>query len=250
MLKLEKNITHEKIQGIYKITSPSGKVYIGQSIDIINRKRVYYYFKSYKNSIGPKLTNSFIKYGPQEHIFEILEECSLNQLNERETFWKMVVLDGFGNDWKKVLFCGLHDTGGGPKSEETKLKISKGKMGTNGYPKNKKRPESFGKYISAHPYRGDNIKKSLVNNVERGNKISKSLTGKNKTEQHKLNISLSSKGVTRNGKEVNQYTMGGDFIKTWGSISEANKIIKGDIGSAIIGKRQKQAGGFIWKFNF
>ena len=40
-------VTHkmdEKISGIYKITNPKGKVYIGQSIDIYKR------FKSYKYS--------------------------------------------------------------------------------------------------------------------------------------------------------------------------------------------------------
>jgi len=28
--------------GIYKITNPNGKIYIGQSINIESRKRVYY----------------------------------------------------------------------------------------------------------------------------------------------------------------------------------------------------------------
>ena len=70
--------------GIYKIINPKGKIYIGQSINIESRKRVYFYFNSYKNSIGPVLTNSFKKYGFENHIFEVIEECSIEQLNDFE----------------------------------------------------------------------------------------------------------------------------------------------------------------------
>ena len=46
--------------GIYKITSPSNKIYIGQSIDI--EKRFYYYRKLYCLK-QVKLYRSFIKIG-------------------------------------------------------------------------------------------------------------------------------------------------------------------------------------------
>jgi group I intron endonuclease len=52
--------------GIYKITSPTKKVYIGQSKDIIKR------FKSYNQKLGkgqPRLNNSFLKYGIKNHVF-------------------------------------------------------------------------------------------------------------------------------------------------------------------------------------
>jgi group I intron endonuclease len=106
--------------GIYKITSPSGKIYIGQSIDIPKRWKTY--GSVYKSSIGPKLRNSLIKYGSDNHIFEIIEECSLEQLNEREIYWKQHYVSQLG--WNKVLFCEMYDNGGGPRNEETKNKIS------------------------------------------------------------------------------------------------------------------------------
>ena len=61
--------------GIYKITSPSNKVYIGQSVNIQKRFRDY---KSLKRSIKqqPRLYNSFVKYGVNNHLFEILSECT------------------------------------------------------------------------------------------------------------------------------------------------------------------------------
>jgi len=61
-----------KIIGIYKIINPKGKIYIGQSTNIKNRKRVYRFFKSYVNSIGPIIYNSLKKYGFENHNFEVV----------------------------------------------------------------------------------------------------------------------------------------------------------------------------------
>jgi group I intron endonuclease len=229
--------------GIYKITNPKGKIYIGQSININSRKRIYQYHNSYKNSIGPKIFNSINKYGWENHTHELIEECSIEFLNERETYWKQYYINTIG--WEKVLFCNLHDTGGGPKSYETKQNISKGKKGTKGYPKGVKRPDSFGKSIKSE---------------ERNKKIGQSNKGKNKpqtgiklkgipkTTQHKLNISLSSKGKTRNNKPIIQYDLKGNIVREWISRTEAKKWLgPGDIAGCLSGK-QKQAGGFIWRF--
>ncbi len=57
--------------GIYKITSPSGKVYIGQSRNI--RNRVYYY-QTLNCKRQKFLYNSLLKYGWESHIFEICHE--------------------------------------------------------------------------------------------------------------------------------------------------------------------------------
>lgn len=75
-----------KICGIYKITSPSGKVYIGQSVDIKRRFTSYKTLNKSKRQV--KLYNSFVKYGVDKHIFEIIEECLVDFLNERERYWQ------------------------------------------------------------------------------------------------------------------------------------------------------------------
>lgn len=62
--------------GIYKITNPNGKIYIGQSINIESRKRIYRFSSSYKNSIGPKLYNSLNKHKWENHLHEVIEECT------------------------------------------------------------------------------------------------------------------------------------------------------------------------------
>ena len=57
--------------GIYKITSPTNKVYIGQSWDIKRRWRDY-------NSVSckkyPKLHSSIISHGISKHKFEVIHE--------------------------------------------------------------------------------------------------------------------------------------------------------------------------------
>lgn len=71
--------------GIYKITSPSGKVYIGQSENI--KSRWYRYKKLYckKQTI---LYDSFIKHGVENHQFDIIEYCAIDDLNCSERFWQ------------------------------------------------------------------------------------------------------------------------------------------------------------------
>jgi group I intron endonuclease len=104
--------------GIYKITSPSGKIYIGQSVNIKTRFRKYKYLNCKRQTY---LYNSFQKHGVENHIFEIIEECTLEQLNEREIYWGTYynVLD------KNGLNLRLGDAKG-KCSEEVKQKIGKG----------------------------------------------------------------------------------------------------------------------------
>ena len=55
--------------GVYKFTSPSGKVYVGQTSNF-NRRKVEHRYASKK--INNKLYSSFKKYGMNNHKFEIL----------------------------------------------------------------------------------------------------------------------------------------------------------------------------------
>jgi hypothetical protein len=113
--------------GIYKITSPTGKMYIGQSTNIENRK---YYYTSIKCDKQHKLYNSLQKYGWEQHTFEILEECTLEQLNEKEIYWGLKY-DVLGENGLNLR---LGDANG-LCSEETKQKIGL----TNSRPK----PDNF-----------------------------------------------------------------------------------------------------------
>lgn len=106
--------------GIYKITNPKGRVYIGQSINLINRIKYYKNLNTSKSQI--KLHRSFKKYGYDNHIFEVIEKCSISELNNKERYWQ-----DFYNVIKKGLNCSLTTSNNksGKLSEETKQKISK-----------------------------------------------------------------------------------------------------------------------------
>lgn len=110
--------------GIYKITSPSERVYIGQSKDLTRRFKDYLTISKSKNQV--LLNSSFKKYGVENHTFEIIEECPLEDLNCRERYWQDFydVLNG-------GLNCILTDTDALPKilSEDTKKRISENLIG-------------------------------------------------------------------------------------------------------------------------
>lgn len=75
-----------KICGIYRIESPSGRIYIGQSQDC--NKRWNQYYKKLNCKRQHLLYKSFKKYGFNAHVFSIIEECSKEQLNNRERHWQ------------------------------------------------------------------------------------------------------------------------------------------------------------------
>lgn len=72
--------------GIYKITNIiNGKCYIGQSINIQERWRRHRCFNQDKSHYPLYL--AFAEYGLDNFTFEILEECGLDELNEKEQFY-------------------------------------------------------------------------------------------------------------------------------------------------------------------
>lgn len=73
------------IIGIYKITNKiNNKVYIGQSTNIFNRWNEHRY--KAKTEDKP-LYKAFKRYGIENFTFEIIEECPIIKLNEREIYW-------------------------------------------------------------------------------------------------------------------------------------------------------------------
>lgn len=70
--------------GIYKITNTvTNKSYIGQSTDIEHR---FWEHRHHKKS-SKNLQEDIITYGIDNFTFDILEECSEEELNEREKHW-------------------------------------------------------------------------------------------------------------------------------------------------------------------
>lgn len=150
MVKLSKNC------GIYKITSPTGRTYIGQSKDIKLRMKYYKYKKCKKQT---RLIASLNKYGFDAHQFDILEYCPEEELNCSERFWQ----DEFDVIGRNGLNCVLTQCGekrqviseeskeknrqkqiGKKQSKETLLKRSNSMKGVGGKRiRNKKTGEQY-----------------------------------------------------------------------------------------------------------
>jgi group I intron endonuclease len=75
----------EIIIGIYMITNMDGKIYIGQSKDIFNR--FHQYFREDYRVMGVKLINSMKLYGSDNHFYEVVEECNINDLDNKEKYY-------------------------------------------------------------------------------------------------------------------------------------------------------------------
>lgn len=102
--------------GIYKVISPNGKIYIGQSVNIKRRWNQHKYQK-----LDTILSRSFKKYGVDNHTFEILCECEISELNEKERYYqdyyKAIGLNGLNSKLTQT------DDKSGYTTEEVKFKI-------------------------------------------------------------------------------------------------------------------------------
>jgi len=219
--------------GIYKITSPNNKVYIGQSTNIEKRFKTYLHLHC-KNQ--RKLYFSLLKYGVDKHKFEIIEECGENVLLERETYWKE-----FYNILNIPSLCCRIDGRGGRLSEETNIKIRLSKLGTKMSNESslKKREKMIGK--SKHT---DESKK-LIGDKNRHKKpigFSEKLK-KPKTQEHKNNLSLA-----KSKKPIIQYDLQMNPIQEWISGAKAAKtlgFLQGCISVAI--RKNKKYKNYYWK---
>lgn len=90
--------------GIYKITNTiNGKCYIGQSIDIVRRWRQH---RTDYQTEEKVLYRAIRKYGLENFSFEVLEECEVTALNERELFW-INEYDSYNNGYNATLLTSV-----------------------------------------------------------------------------------------------------------------------------------------------
>jgi group I intron endonuclease len=66
--------------GIYSITSPSGKQYIGSAVNIESRRRVHFHLLNKEKHFNVGLQRAYHKYGLSNLIFKTLLLCDQNDL--------------------------------------------------------------------------------------------------------------------------------------------------------------------------
>jgi len=196
--------------GIYKITNPNGKIYIGQSIDIYRR------FKEYNKlycSQSKKLYNSLNKYGFDNHVFEIIEECLVKDLNIKEEQY--------------ILYYNSHIIG-------LNIKLASKPAWTG-----KKRPE-HSKFLKENgcglSYERTQAHKDYLKNILSGRKLSQETC--NKISQNKT------------GKGLKPIICDTLFGIEFSSIKEASELLglnKGNICDVLKGNKI-HIKGFVFKY--
>jgi group I intron endonuclease len=108
---------------IYKIKNlVNQKEYVGCTISTLRKRFEEHIFRCTKSDSNTKLCNSIRKYGSDKFIIELIEECELSSIYEREKFYINEI---------KTFDSGLNSTIGGEgclgykHSKEIREKISK-----------------------------------------------------------------------------------------------------------------------------
>lgn len=214
--------------GIYKITSPSNKVYIGQSVNI--EKRFTSYKRMYvKNQKQTKLYRSFLKHGVINHTFELIYECLESELNHYERHYQELFdcLNG-------GLNCVLTKTNdkSGKVSKETLKKMSEVSMGNQHWLGKKHTQESK-----------DKISLSRIG-VKYSDEVNKSKGRKGRISNRK---GIFSENHPRSVK-VLQFDLNDNFIKEWSCLMDIKRELDYHIGnvSSCINGKLKTYRGYIW----
>ena len=206
-------------------TSPSGKSYIGQSVDLQKRK---YAFLRFGDIYGGQKINCARKKYHHKSLwnYTILEYCGIDDLDEREEYYISLY---------NTINNGYNCESGGHEnkivSDESKQKMSDAKKG---------------KYCGENsPLYGKHLTdehKRKISEARKGEKHP--MYGKHRDDETKDKIRL------RHNKAVVQYTKEGEFVAEYESALVAKNITginNSHIGDCCLGKR-KSAGGFKWSF--
>lgn len=215
--------------GIYKITNTTNnKCYIGQSRDI--EARWAKHLSAYKSSPDWELYRAFKKYGISAFKFEVIEECSIEELNEREIYW-IAQYDSFNNGYNMTL--------GGEACNGTNDKIVYQYDLSGRFVK---------EYKSAHDAaRENNIQFTNICKVCRGERKTAGGFGWSYTKAENIEP-IKTKRL--GDSTVLQFTKEGEFVAEYSSAKEARRqtgINDTTIGLVCKGKG-KTAGGFVWKY--
>ena len=213
----------ERKSGIYMWTSPSGKSYIGQAVDLDKRKSNFLSFGT--RYAGSKINNARRKYSNIQYwTYTILEYCDIDDLDEREEYYISLY-----NTMRKGYNC---ESGGHENkimSDESKQKMSEAKKG-NHLTEEQKRKMSEARKGENNP-----------------------MWGKHFTEEQKRKMSDKKKGLYDGAKHPRAYpivqlTLDGEFIKEYECAKEAANelgINRRGIGRCVSSKLTKSH-GFKW----
>jgi group I intron endonuclease len=233
-----------RIGHIYKITSPTGSIYIGKTVRL--KDRLYHY--KYCSGIESQkiIYNSIKKYGWESHTLEILlETTDVDKLSELEIFYiKKYNSCRYNNDKGMNLTLGGEGTFGRVDSEETKKKRAKHHIGS-------KRSEKTKKLMSSLKKGKPSTRIGYVCSEETKQKVSKANKGRLPSVS-----TIKNRNETRLKKLINQHTSilqidnkTKEVVKEWVMLpKEIAKSLKTCDSSIVKCLKKKHHKGYIWRY--
>lgn len=226
---------------IYKLTSPSNKCYIGQTINLVERKRTLYNPNKYYS--GHRLDNAIKKYGIENFQYEIIiqivessKEKLREKLDELEKFY-IEKYDSYNNGYNMTV--GGSGSNGCFQTEESKRKISEKAKGRKG--------SMLGRHLT------EEQKNKISNFAKTRTGEKNSFYGKTHSEEAKLKIgranSIPILQLDLNGNVITEFPSAKEAARSIGkpkADSEIIKVCKGYISPS--GKRYITALGYKWKY--
>lgn len=256
------------------ITSPTGRIYVGSTVNIKQRWNSY---KQYKCKDQPKIYNSLIKYKAENHIFEVVWEGSVFEMYKYETLigWGFNVLESenlnltlpqLGNIYSCVSQETKNKIGkfhkGKILSEETKNKIKISKENITQETRNKMSESAKGKIVTNEVRENMRLGQTgKKHTLETKKKMSLWQIGKKHSQITKNKISEAHKGKKFSKERIDkfsksrmkpiiQYSLNNTFIKEWESAKTAGEELKIDSSSILKCCKNKliTAKKFKWKY--
>lgn len=229
---------------IYKIENPTGKIYIGKTVDLSSRLSAY---RNLKCVDQKAIYSSLQKYGFDAHTITILYEGPDYTLSKKEIEY----IEKY-NSFSLENPNGLNLTKGGEgqlgykQSPETIKKRVECHIGV-------KRSEKTKKLMSESAKKRESNRKGKKHSQETLEKMSKSKLGKSqlKSTIEARNLTLKKNRLKKFGNII-QMTVEGKIIKEWEcSFVEIAKELGCDpttIWGAVCSKGEKVRLGYKWKY--
>lgn len=214
---------------IYKITSPTGRLYVGKTKHLGRRINTYKY-KIIKNTgwVNSMIMNSLQKHGWDSHKFEIIEEIPNDLLNEREVFWI--------KELKTYCFENPRNMNMSRGGEEG------GRTWMYDVERRKRQGERFSG--EGNPFYGK------THSAEFKAKKSKEVSQYNKKIGWKVPEWGAEKGRNVVRKPIVCYDRKGVFVKEFNCAATAEKELKLDHASIseVCSKKRTHTGGFVFRY--
>lgn len=174
--------------GIYAIKNTrSGKLYIGRTIDLRKRKMTHFWMLENNRHPNIALQRAFNK--GDELVFEVIEYCEDEELNEREIFW-IAHYDTMNEGYN--LCAGGKTTTGYKFTDEQRKKLSKANRGRKCSEESvRRRVEARRKHFESDPKFKAKMMDVWMKQMHQVHELNK---GRHLSEEHKKHLSEALRG--------------------------------------------------------